>query len=714
MNLTSTPRIPRFVAAGAVATLAAALVFSASSPALAAAPIGASDAYAVTENQTLNVAAPGLWANDSDPDGDALQYQSVWPPAGGPLPGESLDVLAGQGAFSYAPPTNFTGTRVWSYFINDGADVAGPFDVTFTITAPVVATAPVAVADAFDVVPGVPLVVPAPGLYANDSDADGDSWSYKFVLQPLLNALPGESLDISAGGGAFTYTPPTGFTGVRVWSYSIQGDDGESALVDITFTIGTPNAAPVAVADAYAATAGVPLIVTVPGVLGNDTDADADALLVSDWDAPAGGLLAGENFGLNANGSFEYEAPAGYSGTRVFSYRVSDGSLESGNATLTFTVSPPQAPNTTPIALPDAYTVIQDTTLVVGAPGVLDNDTDADGDTLTVAQTFAPAGGALLGENLVINADGSFEYNPAANFTGVRTWRYEATDGTDPADYVDIVFTVKVANQSPTPQPDYYVVESGMQLVVPAPGLMSNDTDPEGDPLTFSTFYAPVGGLLPGEAIGAQNVSDGSFFYTPPTGFVGTRVFEYAVTDGEFYPKSDVEIQVLPVGTNAVPVPGADAYTTPFGTTLTVDAAAGVLVNDIDGNGDPLTVTVYGAASSGVFTGAADGSFTFTPALGFSGQVTLTYTITDGTALAPGGTITITVGDAPVPPADPEPPIDPPASRPEDDLDTLGGDDAETTTLAATGAEGTAAFAGLAALLLAIGALARTISRRFT
>jgi phage-related protein len=454
MTITRTRRITRFAAAGTVAALAAALTFSAVTPAVAAAPVGSPDAYSVTQDTALNVTAPGLWANDSDPEGDALDYQSVSPPAGGPLPGESLNVLAngGQGAFEYTPPTGFTGVRVWTYFLNDGVDVSGAIEVTFTISAPVVTTVPVAVADAFDVVPDTALVVPAPGLYANDYDTDGDSWSYKFVLQPILNALPGESLDISAGGGAFTYTPPTGYTGVRVWSYSIQGDDGESELVDITFTVGTPNAVPVAVADAHAATAGVPFIVTAPGALGNDTDADADALVVSGWDAPAGGLLVGEDFALNANGSFEYLAPVGYSGARVFTYRVSDGTDESADGTITFTVSVP-TPNAAPIALPDAYLVEQDVTLVVTAPGVLGNDTDADGDPLSVAQMFAPAGGALLGESLVLNPNGSFEYNPAANFTGVRTWRYEATDGTDPADYVDIVFTVAAAGPAPEPQP---------------------------------------------------------------------------------------------------------------------------------------------------------------------------------------------------------------------------------------------------------------------
>lgn len=454
MNLTSTTRMPRLAAAGTVVALAAALTFAAVSPAVAAPPTGSADAYAVTQDTALTVAAPGLWANDSDPEGDPLDYQSVWPPAGGPLPGESLNVLAGggQGAFEYTPPTGFTGVRVWTYFLNDGADVSGAIEVTFTISAPVAATVPVAVADAFDVIPDTPLVVAAPGLYANDFDTDGDPWSYKFVMQPVLNALPGESLDISAGNGAFTYTPPTGFVGSRVWSYSIQGDDGESELVDIAFTVGTPNAVPVAVADAHSVTAGVPFIVTAPGVLANDADADADAVQVSGWDAPAGGLLVGEDFGFNANGSFEYLAPAGFSGTRVFSYRVTDGADESAAGTITFTVALP-TPNAAPIAMPDGYTVTQDVTLVVGAPGVLGNDSDADGDSLTVSQMFAPAGGALLGESLVLNPDGSFEYNPAANFTGVRTWRYEASDGTDPADFVDIVFTVAAA-PAPGPQPE--------------------------------------------------------------------------------------------------------------------------------------------------------------------------------------------------------------------------------------------------------------------
>ena len=84
---------------------------------------------------------------------------------------------------------------------------------------------------------------------------------------------------------------------------------------------------------------------------------------------------------------------------------------------------------------------------------MLGNDTDADGDALSVSQVFAPAGGALFGETLVVAADGSLEYTAPFGFTGIRTWRYEATDGTDPADYVDIQFTI-TAPSAPQPELD--------------------------------------------------------------------------------------------------------------------------------------------------------------------------------------------------------------------------------------------------------------------
>ena len=104
---------------------------------------------------------------------------------------------------------------------------------------------------------------------------------------------------------------------------------------------------------------------------------------------------------LNTDGSFEYIPNANFNGTDTFTYQANDGELNSSPATVTITVNPV---NDAPVASDDQYSVDEDTTLTIEtADGVLGNDTDVDGDTLTSLLVDAPNNG-----NLTLNTDGSF------------------------------------------------------------------------------------------------------------------------------------------------------------------------------------------------------------------------------------------------------------------------------------------------------------------
>src|SRR5205814_671089 len=128
------------------------------------------------------------------------------------------------------------------------------------------------------------------------------------------------------------------------------------------------------------------------------------------------------NLTLNTNGSFSYVPAANYNGTDSFTYKASDGSLESGEATVTITISPV---NDAPVAAnDDTYTTPEDTTLTVSAPGVLANDSDIDGDTLSAVLVNNPTHGSLT-----LNTNGSFSYVPAANYNGTDSFTYKASDG---------------------------------------------------------------------------------------------------------------------------------------------------------------------------------------------------------------------------------------------------------------------------------------------
>jgi VCBS repeat-containing protein len=181
---------------------------------------------------------------------------------------------------------------------------------------------------------------------------------------------------------------------------------------------------------------------------------------------------------------------------------------------LTMTVPTNQAP----AAANDIYSTNQNTVLTVTAPGVLDNDTDGDGDTLTAVLDTTPSHGSLS-----LNANGSFTYTPDPGFEGNDTFTYHADDGINISNAATV--TITVLNTAPIAISDAYSTTEGAALTVPAPGVLSNDTDTDNDALTAVLDSNVTNGTLTLNA-------NGAFTYTPAAGFVGTDSFTYHTNDG--------------------------------------------------------------------------------------------------------------------------------------------------------------------------------------
>ena len=132
-----------------------------------------------------------------------------------------------------------------------------------------------------------------------------------------------------------------------------------------------------------------------PGVLGNDSDPEGAGPDRERRQPAAHGTLS-----LSANGGYTYTPTANYSGADSFTYRANSGSTPSNTATVSLTIN---AVNDPPVAGDDSGTTNEETALVVAAPGVLGNDTDVDGATLTASVVVQPAHGTLS-----LNANGSY------------------------------------------------------------------------------------------------------------------------------------------------------------------------------------------------------------------------------------------------------------------------------------------------------------------
>ncbi len=198
--------------------------------------------------------------------------------------------------------------------------------------------------------------------------------------------------------------------------------------------------------------------------------------------------------------------------------------------------------NRAPVAGNDAYSTNEDTTLNVAAPGVLSNDSDADGDSLSAVWVSGPAHGTLA-----LNANGSFNYTPNANFNGGDSFTYKANDGAADSNVATVAITIHAVNDAPVAHDDTAFVTEGAAVTV---AVLANDTDADGDALTVASVTQG--------AHGSVTHNGASVTYTPAPGFGGLDAFTYTVSDGNGGTDSAtvmITVNARPVCTGAVASP---------------------------------------------------------------------------------------------------------------------------------------------------------------
>jgi len=590
-------------------------------------PVATDDSYSTTEDVTLTIPAPGIRGNDSDVDGNAITVTVLADVANGTL------TLAANGGFSYVPNANFNGMDGFTYTLDDGN---GGTDIgAVSIRVDGVNDVPVAMDDAYSTGEGAVLTVDqATGVLANDSDLDGNALTARLVQGPPASE---GTLTLNANG-SFTFRPAANFNGNSRFTYQAFDGVENSNVATVTIGVSSVNDAPVANDDTYSVDEDVTLNIAAAGVLGNDTDVDGDTLSATVLTDVAHGTLT-----LAANGGFSYVPAANYNGPDGFTYTVADGNGGADIGSVTITVNPI---NDAPVALADTYLTGEDEALVVeAATGVLSNDTDLDGDNLEARLVQGPPAAEGI---LMLNADGSFTFTPAANFNGEVTFSYQAFDGLTRSEAVFVTLTVEARNDAPVALGEQYTTSEDVALTIPAPGVLSNDTDIDGDALSAVLVET----LVPANAGTLALDPSGSFVYMPAPNFNGTASFTYRADDGTDS-SSAAQVTITVSAVNDAPVALADAYLTGEDEALVVEAATGVLSNDSDLDGDNLEARLVQGplAAEGILMLNADGSFTFTPAANFNGEVTFSYQAFDGFARSEVEFVTLTVeprNDAPV------------------------------------------------------------------
>ncbi len=484
--------------------------------------------------------------------------------------------------------------------------------------------APIANDDVYTTPAGVTLQIAAPGVLANDSDAEGDH-----LTAVLFDPPPTGNLTFSATGG-FVYEPKPGEVGPTSFTYRVTDGNSvsQSAIVQIVVAPKGGGMAPVAIDDSYTTSAGVAIQIAAPGVLGNDYDAEGDAISASIVNSTAFGTLS-----LSSDGSFVYVPDAGYEGPDSFGYQITDGNQMSVAAKVTIDVGP-KGTGAAPIVNDDVFVAPAGMPLVIGAPGILANDFDPEGDLTSVVPESSPSAGSLT-----LSTSGAFTYMPAPGFSGTDSFTYRATDGHSNSSIATVYITISSvgSGSAPVAVADAYTTLAGTTLSIASPGVLANDSDAESDAMSAVIIDLPANG-------GATLSSNGAFVYVPQAGYSGPDSFTYRVTDGNlFSAPAKVNLTVVPQGTGAAPVAINDSYATPAGASLSI-SGPGVLANDSDAEGDAMTAIAKTQPAHGSVILSSDGAFVYVPDAGYNGPDSFQYQASDGHALSNVASVQLTVG----------------------------------------------------------------------
>lgn len=659
-------------------------------------PIAVADAYSIAEDGFLSVsAALGVLANDSDPEMDAITSFVTLQPANGIL------IFSPNGSFTYAPNPNFFGDDYFAYSVTDGLATSPSTTVHLTVTP--VNDPPVVQNEFYVIDENSPIVADVPQSNGASNVTlinDGSVWSYldngsnqgtawratdfnatSWATGPAkLGYGDGDEATVVSFGPSSTNKYPTtyfrrSFTTnsaqlVSNLSLFLNVDDGCVVYLNglsvlsinmpvnydyLTYTttqregstttqhtipssslVNGTNVIAVEVHQVTASSSDLTLalrleatLTEIVGVLANDIDIEGSALTASLVAQPAHGLVS-----MAADGTFTYTPTTNYHGSDTFDYLVSDGTATS-TGTVNITIIP--GPNAIPVTQPDAYTIAEDTTLTPSAlQGVLANDSDPDTDPLTAIVASQPLHGTLT-----LNSNGSFTYVPNAHYNGSDSFSYFANDSEVNSLATQVSITITPVDDAPVTAPDFYVIQPNGQISTnAATGVLANDVEVDGQAMSAQLLSSPANGAL-------SLFSNGSFTYTPYSGFTGANTFTYRASDG-FLTSAPVTVTLY---VNARPTAVADSYMVAEDATLNVLAFNGLLKNDTDPSSESLTAVLVSPPVGGTFTLLPTGAFTYTPAPDFFGQVSFSYTANDPVQPSPAVSVNITVSpvnDAPV------------------------------------------------------------------
>ncbi|MGY5514150.1 tandem-95 repeat protein, partial [Vibrio antiquarius] len=562
------------------------------------APIALNDATITEEDTSVTI---DVLPNDTDIDGDTLSIESA------SVPSDQGQVEIIDGKLVFTPTENFNGDAEITYTVTDGALTD---EATVKVTVNAVNDTPVvesSIADQTLAEDFTPYTIDLNTAFSDVDNVDGE----------LSFSVSGNSnIQVAIVNGIATITPTADWNGSEILTFTATDPSGESVSQTVNFTV-TP------VADIVADKATVVEdTATIIKVLGNDTFEGDDKVVSLDTNnGPANGTVS-----VNPDGSVTYTPNDNYHGTDSFTYIVTSGGV-SESTTVNVDVTPV---NDAPVAKDDTEITDEDTAVTID---VLPNDTDVDGDTLSIESASVPET-----QGKVEIVDGKLVFTPAENFNGDAEITYTVTDG-QLTDEAKVTVTVNPVNDAPTIKVDAVesITEDAVSTDTVVATLTVHDTDTPEDELTVllennsNGYFVLVGNEVKLTQAGVDAVNNDELNLKDLT-------ISASVSDGVNPTASDSDSLIV----NRV----NDAPTVDNGITdqvLSEDFATySIDLNDAFKDSDSV-LSFSVAGNSNVLVSIENGIATISPTADWNGSEALTFTATDPSGESVSQTVDFTV-----------------------------------------------------------------------
>lgn len=583
--------------------------------------------------------------NDSDVDKDPFTIISNTNPTNGTV---TLNGLTQR--FTYTPNTNYNGTDSFTYTIKDPSGLTGTATVNLTVTA--LNDAPVTTLDSITTAEDTPISI---NVIGNDFDVDlGDTITLNSVTQPQFGTT---SINKD---GTVLYTPNLDFNGNDQFTYKIVDSQGAFSIGTVSVTVTPINDAPIAIVDNRSTFEDTAITINV---ISNDSDVEKDALTITSAATSSNGTVQ-----IIGN-QIKYTPNANYNGNDSFTYTIKDPSGLTSTATVNMTVIPL---NDAPLALADSISTNEDTAVAID---VLANDSDPDtilnGDTISIVSANNGSKGNV---SIVAN---KILYTPKADANGIDTFTYTIKDSFGLTSTATVTANIAPVQDAPVAVNDGFTASNLTVAKADTPitiNVLANDYDVDGDSL--SVVAIPSSPSYGGVVINGGN----TITYTPTIGYIGLDAFTYKISDGNG--NFSTATVTMSVGTlNSSPSGNNDSATTPEDKAVTIN----VLQNDIDPEGDKLTVIYSTNGAHGSTSINPDGTIVYTPSNNYFGNDSFTYRTSDGNGNFVNSIVTVAI----TPVQDPPDAINDSVTTNEDapiTINVLGNDgdpDGDTVTIVA-------------------------------